>query len=326
MKKLSILTVSLALFGCGDDYNASQNNDSSTQTVETNVRTLNLKTFSQSEVCQYNFDATQEDYDVLWNNQNPEYLIGSFPSIDGQKFNFAVTPPYFSDNDPEYGSVNYLQYLASSKSRLYAAKDFFDFPSLQNSLGDFILPITGILAFEMQLDIPDSPLNGSYYEDPASSYITDINFSGVTSSGDMVNALYSYGAGTADPDFGENPPYVLYTVNYQNNNGEHNSVAYYYNQMDGYQNKVHRLGIYINQNTKQVGFIVNGVDHGYQGELPAALQNIGFDIFNRTSSDQNGLFSNKLSMLNFSSELITDRGSLQFNYPQGTTDICGNTI
>ncbi|MDW8490487.1 DUF4882 family protein, partial [Acinetobacter sp. OYA S30] len=25
-------------------------------------------------------------------------------------------------------------------------------------------------------------------------------------------------------------------------------------------------------------------------------------------------------------ELITDRNALQFNYPQGTTDICGNAI
>ncbi|ERS01335.1 hypothetical protein Q674_12900 [Acinetobacter sp. COS3] len=248
-------------------------------------------------------------------------MIRSFPSIDGQKFNFTVTPPYFSNNDPEYGSVNYLQYLASSKSRLYAAKDFFDFPSLQNSLGDFILPITGILVFEMQLDIPDSPLNGGYYGDPASSYITDINFSGVTSSGNMVNALYSYGAGTADPDFGETPPYVLYTVNYQNNNGEHNSVAYYYNQMDGYQNKVHRLGIYINQATKQVGYIFNGVDQGYQSSLPAALQKLSFTI-----SSGVAIYSNHLSGQELSSELITDRGSLQFNYPQGTTDICGNTI
>ncbi|HFX6246233.1 DUF4882 domain-containing protein [Acinetobacter baumannii] len=27
-----------------------------------------------------------------------------------------------------------------------------------------------------------------------------------------------------------------------------------------------------------------------------------------------------------SNELITDRNALQFNYPQGTTDMCGNAI
>ncbi|HFG6966169.1 DUF4882 family protein [Acinetobacter baumannii] len=27
-----------------------------------------------------------------------------------------------------------------------------------------------------------------------------------------------------------------------------------------------------------------------------------------------------------SNKLITDRNALQFNYPQGTTDMCGNTI
>ncbi|MDC4660340.1 DUF4882 domain-containing protein [Acinetobacter baumannii] len=27
-----------------------------------------------------------------------------------------------------------------------------------------------------------------------------------------------------------------------------------------------------------------------------------------------------------SNKLITDRNALQFNYPQGTTDMCGNAI
>ncbi len=46
--------------------------------------------------------------------------------------------------------------------------------------------------------------------------------------------------------------------------------------MTNNSNEYQRLGMYINQNTKQVGFIVNGVDQGYQSTLPAPLENIRF--------------------------------------------------
>lgn len=179
----------------------------------------------------------------------------------------------------------------------------------------------------MQIDIPAAPLNGGYYGEPSSSYFADINFNGITENGYVVRSGYSFMAGSADPDFGENPPSVLFALGYPSSDDtEYTSVAYYYNKMTDYQSKYHRLGIYINQNTKQVGFIINGVDQGYQGTLPAPLKNIGFDIRSSVSSDRDGTFSEKLAGLEFSSELITDRNALQFSYPQGATDKCGNEI
>ncbi|MCH1684458.1 DUF4882 domain-containing protein, partial [Streptococcus suis] len=74
-------------------------------------------------------------------------------------------------------------------------------------------------------------------------------------------------------------------------------------------------------NTKQVGFILNGVDQGYQSNLPAPLANIRFSIMNGIAIYSEQLFGQELS-----SELITDRDDLQFIYPPDTTDICGNTI
>ncbi|MCH7309698.1 DUF4882 domain-containing protein [Acinetobacter sp. NIPH 1852] len=326
MKKIGILTLSLALLGCGENQNNSQSNTAPQSRVATST-SLSLRSLNQSETCQYSFDATQEDYNDLWNNQNSDYLMAIFPNINGQKFSLTVAPPYFSINDPEYGTFNYLQYLATSKARFYSAINSPYFPYLQDGLGDFNLPATGILALEMQLDIPGAPLNGGYYGKQGSSYFADINFNGITENGYVVRSGYSFMAGSADPDFGENPPFVLFMLGYPNSDDtEYTSVAYYYNKMTNYQSKYHRLGIYINQNTKQVGFIVNGVDQGYQGTLPAALKNIGFDIRSWVGSDRDGKFSDKLAGLEFSSELITDRNALQFTYPQGTTDICGNNI
>ncbi|WP_277559781.1 DUF4882 family protein [Acinetobacter beijerinckii] len=327
MKKLSIFALSLALLGCGENQNGSQQNAISTQSTAAPSSSFSLRSFSQPQTCQYNFDATQQDYDALWNNQNSDYLMGIFPAINGQKYSLTVVPPYFSNSDPEYGTFNYLQYLATSKARFYSAINSPYFPYLQDGLGDFNLPKAGILALEMQLYIPGAPLSGGYYGEPGSSYFADINFSGISENGYVVRSGYSFMAGAADPDFGENPPSVLFMLGYPNSDEtEYTSVAYYYNKMTDYQSKYHRVGIYINQNTKQVGFIVNGVDQGYQGSLPAPLKNIGFDIRSWVGSDRDGTFSEKLAGLEFSSELITDSNALQFNYPQGTTDICGNAI
>lgn len=325
MKKLNLFALSLALLGCGENQNSSQNATPTQPTAASS--SFSLRSFSQPPTCHYNFDATQQDYDDLWNNQNSDYLIGIFPTINGQKFSLTVAPPYFSITEPEYGTFNYLQYLATSKARFYSAVNSPYFPHLQDGLGDFNLPTTGILALEMQLDIPSAPLNEGYYGEPGSSYLADINFNGITENGYIVRSGYSFMAGTADPDFGENPPSVLFTLGYPNSDDtEYTSVAHYNNKMTDYPSKYHRLGIYINQNTKQVGFIVNGVDQGYQGTLPAPLKNIGFDIRSWVGSDKDGTFSEKLAGLELSSELITDRYALQFSYPQGTTDICGNII
>ncbi|WP_335951386.1 DUF4882 family protein [Acinetobacter beijerinckii] len=328
MKKLSLVALSLALLGCGENQNASQQNANSAQPTAAPSSSFSLRSFSQPQTCQYNFDATQEDYDNLWNNQNSDYLIGLFPAINGQKFSLTVAPPYFSINDPEYSNFKYFDLLATSRKRLKKSSDDEEFsPPFLDNLGDLPLPNTGILALEMQMDIPAAPLNGGYYGEPGSSYISHINFNGITENGYVVKSGYSFRAGTADPDFGENPPSILFMLGYQGSDStKYSSTVYYYNELKEYQSKYHRLGIYINQNTKQVGFIVNGVDQGYQGTLPASLKNIGFDIRSWVGSDEDGKFSDKLAGLEFSSELITDRNAFQFNYPQGTTDICGNAI
>ncbi|WP_277922604.1 DUF4882 family protein [Acinetobacter baumannii] len=78
---------------------------------------------------------------------------------------------------------------------------------------------------------------------------------------------------------------------------------------------------YINQDTNQVGFISNGVDEGYQFKLPGALQKIAFTVEGIAYIESTNLFGYE-----FSNELITDRNALKFNYPQGTTDMCGNAI
>lgn len=299
MKKLSIFALSLALIGCGENQTSSHN-DTTTQPTVTKSKSLSLRSSNQPQTCQYNFDATQQDYDT-WNLQNPGYMpITQFPEIKGQKFSFIVSSAP-TDEDA------YVYYVATSKAQLNST----------NENGDFSIPQTGIIAFEMQLKIPTPPPTGD------SSYTSSFLLTGGTSNGYTIHSNFGFQSGTYDPDFGENPPDLTYSLRYQLSNGSGpTTVGYYQNtkvttNTDNYQ----RLGIYINQLTKQVGFIFNGVDQGYQSTLPAALENLSFNIDSGVS-----IYSNHLDGQELSSELITDHNALQFSYPQGTTDICGNVI
>lgn len=152
---------------------------------------------SSAPVCKYNFDANQEDYD-LWNNEHTDYWpIKIFPLINGQKFSLKVEP--MPEN--EYGTV---EYVARSKASLNSTND----------IGDLIIPHTGIIAFEIELKIPTSALGSSSLGNSA-YYSSGIGFNGVTNNGYTVRSNFRFNMGTYDPDFGENPARLSYSVAYR---------------------------------------------------------------------------------------------------------------
>lgn len=321
MKKIGIVAVG-AVTLCWAMYEVSSDNTSTTPHNESNQKVVSKSSLSSiknqkvapqmlvaqtsslnsTPVCQYNFDVTQEDFD-LWNNEYPEFPKKIFPLITGQKFSFKLEPR----PESEYGN---LDYIAISKASLNSTND----------IGDFILPHTGIIAFEMELKVPTIALGNSSFGN--SSYISGIGFIGVTNNGYSVRSSYGFDMGTYDPDFGENPPRLTYSVAYRLSDNSGPDNPYYKSQnMTNNINEYQRLGIYINQNTRQVGFIFNGVDQGYKSTLPAPLENISFSVLSSISIYSEQSFTRELS-----NELITDRNALQFSYPQGTTDMCGNAI
>ncbi|WP_433848258.1 DUF4882 family protein [Acinetobacter proteolyticus] len=88
---------------------------------------------------------------------------------------------------------------------------------------------------------------------------------------------------------------------------------------NGYQ----RLGVYVNQTTKQIGLIFNGMNSGYIRSFANKLDSFAF----ANMAGQYGIPTGSPTIgQNISIELITDHAGLQFTYPTGTKDICGNTI
>jgi len=82
-----------------------------------------------------------------------------------------------------------------------------------------------------------------------------------------------------------------------------------------------RVGLYFNQVSKQVGYIINGTNYGYLNLIAEnALKNIGFNGVGIQSPNPNSKFLGKT----VSVQLITNRANMQFTYPTGTTDICGS--
>lgn len=82
-----------------------------------------------------------------------------------------------------------------------------------------------------------------------------------------------------------------------------------------------RVGLYFNQVSKQVGYIINGTNYGYLNLIAEnALKNIGFNGVGIQSPNPNSKFLGKT----VSVHLITNKANMQFTYPTGTTDICGS--
>ncbi|MGR2824939.1 DUF4882 domain-containing protein [Acinetobacter sp. 1124_18A] len=313
MKKISVLALGIVILGWTMYHLSSPNTTStlSSNKVVTSSRIIladdeeESKIFlarqpsNQPEICQYNFDATQEDYD-LWNIQNIEEdtPIKKFPEISGQKFSFRIDPMTANE-------YSYIEYTEQTKIKLNSIND----------IGDFVLPYKGIIALEIEFKIPTIELGQS-------NYISTVFLTGTTNNRYTVRLHYGFNSGAYSTDFGKISPNVNYSLTYRLSNLNGPVFSYYDSKKvifntNGYQ----RLGIYINQDAKQVGFILNGVDLGYKSNLPAPLANLSLML-----SSSAGVFSEHLFGQELSTELITDRNALQFNYPQGTTDMCGNAI
>lgn len=84
-----------------------------------------------------------------------------------------------------------------------------------------------------------------------------------------------------------------------------------------------RFGLYINQISKQLGFIINGINYGYMNVTANnPITKIGILAESQAAPYSTTAFLGK----SVSMTLITDKSQMQFSYPTGTTDICGNTI
>lgn len=90
-----------------------------------------------------------------------------------------------------------------------------------------------------------------------------------------------------------------------------------------------RLGLYLDMDAKRVGYIADGIDHGYMNDS----NNVPFDISNLHTAlvgiiGQEGWIDSADPIIgqSASATLVTDASLMVGPFPAGAKDICGNTI
>lgn len=258
-----------------------------------------------SALCTYPLDATPEQYDSA--------NITPFPTINFQSVEYVSNSTVDTN-----GNLQIINYFALSDSGFASLVD-----SATTGLpsGDITLPASGIVAFEMAVDhfpaIQSTEANN--YLSVGFTSTHDL-FAGQTSGQDgvavnvvLVNSGWSPGS--------------FSTVVGGNTTGGTLTWA-----SDGGTVPLtlplpatYRVGIYLNMNTRQVGYTLNGIDRGYlQNEgggaflLPAGVQAISLGMNGILQSTA----ASPLQGTPVGGTLVTDRSQFTQPFPAGTTDVC----
>ncbi|MDP2227234.1 MAG: DUF4882 family protein [Moraxellaceae bacterium] len=215
-----------------------------------------------------------------------------------------LTYPPFTSISGQTASYS-IHDTASIEKHFIAASNKFVTAALDGQQGDIALPSSGIVAFEMRIDsfvpqTPESVGNQNLFVMLASAPITYrfrvivAAFSGANNTAITIPYTEQYGAGS----FG---------------NGALTNLPL----PPGY-----KVGIYINMNTRMIGYTLNGVDQGYHGALPPEVTHIGLIL----GADSRATNTEPMLGNSITSTLITDAAQMTEPFPTNSKDICGKVI
>ncbi|SPL71715.1 DUF4882 family protein [Acinetobacter stercoris] len=304
MKKIFFLMMLLGLAGCGE------NNDSmspSTQNVSVQktalTRSANLNNTNQ--VCSYNFDATQEDFDQFYDKYPMLLKDRMFPTVNGQNFEFVI--------NQALANKELSQYIGASKGYFKMAQGMAD-NNKDYIKGDASVPLTGIISFEAKVKVNlkkvSDILLGAGFE-----------IYGHTIKNEKLAMAISYANSQLLSENISGPRGIVFSYVYMEmDKTDENNIIYDLLDLNDTSAEYQHVGFYINQDSKKIGVIINGRDKGYLAKIPSEIDKLLFIAkgFSQVTADFLGDTQ--------SVELITDRNALEFKYPEGTTDICGNLI
>lgn len=248
--------------------------------------------------CPYPLDATAAQY-----AQTP---YTPFPTITYQSAEYLAAP---TDTGGYLSVVNYGAFSAAGLAAAIQAG------GLQPA-GDVTLPASGIIAFEFNVDhfpaTADTTSNvyigGGFFS--GNDLLNPSSGDGI--SFDLVFAASGWGSLTG-------------VVAASRNNGVITWAAGPVTPLVLPLPANTRVGIYINLNTRQVGYTINGTDFGYlQAEgggaftIPATVTSVALAL--------NGIMQVESGSPQIGqpvgATLVTDRAAFTQPFPAGTTDIC----
>lgn len=291
--------------------------------------TLCLFSMSAWSVCPYNFDVTQDQ--ILKISSVSSNQADIFPVINGQKVSFKLLETSnpskgkgYLATSKEFANIwiaamalsttasltnTYSKLLTknnlklSVKNNLTLSNKLTATQSSINIYGDKTIPQTGILAFEFRFKLINQFSTGQI-----ATFPVPVSAFGQTQSGEIITLGVFYANNNSNNVLSSTVATNLDILN------SANPIYKEFITQEGYQH----IGFYINQNSHQIGLIINGANKGYIAMLPSKLKNIGFFI-----PFEYGYIDSEFLNKEISAELITDRNKLRFTYPLGTMDICG---
>lgn len=248
----------------------------------TMVLLTGLMSASGWSACSYDLDARRSTI--------AEFYIGSqrFPIIEEQKASLNIW---------EYNIIKeYRHFLASNEKDVKRVRKGIEIPQ------------SGIIAYEYKLKVPSLLLPGD------DALFTPYNIAHAFFNSGSTDIFVMYENNLPNSDH----PLGIYIGNSPEPTSGDSTYIPVTSSSDGFQ----KVGIYINQDSKQIGVIYNGVNKGYISTITDKIKSLSFIT---SMSYRVGLFSPNVGN-EHSIELVTDKNQFQFTYPVGTKDICGNSI
>ncbi|MBC9229206.1 DUF4882 family protein [bacterium SPL81] len=256
--------------------------------------------------CTYNLNATQSQVDAV-------------NALGGRQATLMPTI-----NLTEQKGTAVIGHFSNSVDQIATSSNFISNTSINTPINDKVVVNTNILASEFVFDvanIKDIALGASHEIQQLGVQIL-----GASNSKNELSLDLAYSLINNDPNY-SNGSYITLTAATTKLNASGQLVAKDFDRKlipvtVPSVGKV-RVGVYFNQVTKQLGYIINGTNYGYLNILAEnALSNIGFQAVSQPSPNTTSKFLGK----QVSIQVITDSANMQFTYPSNTKDICGNTI
>ncbi|WP_335955044.1 DUF4882 family protein [Acinetobacter guillouiae] len=259
------------------------------------MKKLKLVTlFSLSVISTQGFALCRYDLDGFL-SERYEPTTQKFPTVSGQKVSYKIL-----------NTTNQITYAANHSSLKMMGDPIVE--------GGLTLPQSGVIGFELNTDI--IPLELTNARSDAKNYEIllqdkDKNVHGI---------LIAYNNNTL-LNYQNNKKNVLFIAILSTDpNTKKTQFVYSYTiPVEGISQQ--NLGIYLNQNSNQIGLIVNNNNLGYVSTLPSKpkdftiVPKVGFEGF-----EANSPYLNKTMSL----ELVTDKSKFTNTFPTGTKDACGN--
>lgn len=215
-----------------------------------------------------------------------------FPVASGQKVSYKI--------------------MSTTKQMVYSA-NHNNF-KLNNNIATGTLPITnsGVVGFEFNVDTISNELIGT------NNIGKGMNVLMFDSNQETLGVItIMYGNNSSIQNYKK--PLLIWVMQ-KNPSSNSNEITYAYLQPYD-SSSTQNVGIYINQNSNQIGFMLNKQNLGYVDVMNTKINSITFQpqaLF--SGFEASSPYLNKTMSI----ELITDKSKFTNTFPTGTKDLCGN--